>query len=99
MSLSVVLSQLLRRSIFNPGKIYSETLDRGLTVAFGTMHNITTLKISRPKPKEPSYLELVTCLKAINVNNPETIPSRKLEDTNNYYLLVDLPNMEVLKDA
>lgn len=92
MSLSVVLTQLLNRSRLNPGKVYSERLERGLMVAFRMKSNCTTMQLSRLKPTEPSYLELVTCLKAINVTDPEVIPSRKLEDTSNYYLLVDLPN-------
>ena len=70
--------------------VYSETLPHGLTVAFRTKFDLTTMQLSRPKPVEPSYLELVTCLKSINVSNPEIIPSRKLEDTSSFYLQVDL---------
>ena len=94
MSLSTVLSQLRKRSMLNQGQVYLEHLEHGLTVAFRTKLGQTTMQLSRPKPVEPSYLELVTCLKAINVNNPEIISSRKLEDTSNFYLLVDLPNQE-----
>ncbi len=92
MSLNTILAQLLNRSRINPGKVYSARLEHGLTVAFRTKSDHTTMQISRQKPTEPSYLELVTCLKAIDVTDPEIIPSRKLEDTSNFYLLVDLVN-------
>jgi len=94
MSLSTILTQLLTRSRLNPGKVYSERLERGLTVAFRSKSGKITMQLSRPKPVEPSYLELCTCLKAINVTNPENIPSRELEDAGNFYLLVDLPDKE-----
>jgi hypothetical protein len=89
-TLTAELIPLLTRSRLNPGKTYRVQLSHGLTVAFRTMHDQTTIQLSRPKPVEPSQLELVTCLKAINVSNPETIPTRKLQDANNHYLQADL---------
>ncbi len=90
MSLKIILSQLLNRSRLNPGKVYKEYLTGGLTVAFRTMHDQTAMQLSRQKPTEPSYLELATCLKAINVNDPENYPSFSMETAGNYYLLVNL---------
>jgi hypothetical protein len=91
MSLVTILTQLILRSKLNPGKIYTERLERGLTVAFRTKYDKTTLQLSRLKPTEPSYLELVTCLKMLGITNPEELPSKALQDEHSFYLQVDLP--------
>ena len=76
-ALSAALFPVLNRSVINPGNVYRVFLSRGLRVDFITNHEETRMQLSRSAPTVPSDLEVETCLKAINVSDPNLFAPKK----------------------
>jgi hypothetical protein len=97
MSLSVVLNQLLNRTLTNHGKVYRVTLEHGLQVALLYRLGFVIIQISRKKPVKPSIQELITCLKALHVVEAPDHTPVSLEDDENKYLQVSfVPSERIL---
>ncbi len=76
-ALAFSLMPALNRSVLNPGNIYRVGLSRGLRVDFITRNDETRMQLSRSAPAVPSDLEVETCLKAIDISNPELYLPKK----------------------
>jgi hypothetical protein len=89
-TLTTTLMPLMNRSVLNPGKAYRVTLFRGLEVAFMTrLNGNVVMQLSRPVPSEPSSTEMTTCLKAIQVVEPDKYPVTKHSLSDRNFLLVE----------